>query len=155
MKRKNFAILSLVSLAFLSLSAYIFFHFFFFYKVEGTSMYPTLENGQYVLARNYHLSHVDRGDLVGYYSTKYKTEFIKRVVGLPGDRVQVKNSVVYVNGKIVEDIPDTIRYVSDFGPVQVPKNNVFVLGDDLPSSIDSRHMGPIQFSQIKGVLVLY
>jgi signal peptidase I len=155
MKLKKTIILSFIPLTLIFIGTYTFFQFFFFYQVEGTSMYPTLDNGEYVLARSYHLSHVNRGDIVGYYSTKYKTEFIKRVVGLPGDQVQVKNSVVYVNGKIVEEIPDTIRYVPDFGPIQVPKNNVFVLGDDLPSSIDSRHMGPIPFSQIKGVLVFY
>lgn len=121
-------------------------------EISGTSMEPTLNNGEIVVL--FKTSSLDRGDLCGFsYSNKV---LVKRVIGLPGDVIEVQNDgTVYVN-----DVKLDEPYLTDKGlgecdidfPFTVPENTYFVLGDQRSTSIDSRHtvIGCIEQDQIIG-----
>jgi signal peptidase I len=139
------------------------------FRVEGASMEPTLQTGQYLLISKASYFHVEgtpldkllptthqgstdylfggpqRGDVVVFRApTQPDKDFIKRVIGLPGDTILVKNGVVYVNGEALDEpyihFPATYTYPFDGQPRQVPDGNYFVLGDNRPNSSDS-HLG--------------
>lgn len=140
------------------------------FRVEGASMEPTLETGQYLLISKASYFHIEgtvldrflptthqgsidflfggpqRGDIVVFRApTSPDKDFIKRVVGLPGDSVLIKNGVVYVNGQAVDEssyihYPATYTYPFDGQPKQIPDGYYFVLGDNRPNSSDS-HLG--------------
>lgn len=117
------------------------------FKVEGDSMLPNLHNGEYILVNkvDYMLHSPQRGDVVVFRAVAADApdrDFIKRVIGLPGETVQVRaNHQVYINGRLlVEPYPlYTPNYT--FGPRRVPPNDYFVLGDHRSNSDDS-HMWP-------------
>jgi signal peptidase I len=139
------------------------------FRVEGASMEPTLETGQYLLISKVSYFHVEgtplasllptthqgsidylftgpqRGDIVVFKApTQPDKDFIKRVIGLPGDTVLIKNGTVYVNGQPLNEpyihYPATYTYPFDGQPKQIPDGFYFVLGDNRPNSSDS-HLG--------------
>jgi len=139
------------------------------FRVEGASMEPTLETGQYLLISKASYFHIDgtpldrflptthqgsidylfggpqRGDIVVFKApTQPDKDFIKRVIGLPGDTVLIKNGTVYVNGQALDEpyihYPATYTYPFDGQPKQIPDGYYFVLGDNRPNSSDS-HLG--------------
>jgi signal peptidase I len=139
------------------------------FRVEGASMEPTLETGQYLLISKVSYFHVEgtpvdrflptshqgstdylfsgpqRGDIVVFKApTQPDKDFIKRVIGLPGDTVLVKNGTVYVNGQALNELyihyPATYTYPFDGQPKEIPDGYYFVLGDNRPNSSDS-HLG--------------
>lgn len=128
------------------------------YRVEQRSMEHTLEPGEYVLVDKLtpHFQPYQRGDIVVFYppDAPHDVPFIKRIIGLPGDRLEFRDGAVYVNGvKLVEP------YVYDgqttqAGPVGsvvvVPPGEYFGLGDHRQDSTDSRVFGPIKQSDIIG-----
>src|SRR5438309_7743529 len=112
-------------------------------KVEGTSMAPLLSDQERIFINKfvYRFEPIQRGDVVVFwYPLDHSKSFIKRVVGLPGEAVEIRQGAVYVNGKIVPEpyVPPQYEDLSDFGPVRVPKDNYFVMGDHRISSNDSR-----------------
>lgn len=125
-----------------------------FYVVDGSSMTPTLRNGQMVavnkLAYNL-LGEPDYGDVVVFYSDSGR-ELIKRVIALAGDTVSIVNGQLYVNGElVVEDYVD-FKMAENYGPVEVLPGEVFVLGDNRrpAGSYDSRNFGSIQLRKVIG-----
>lgn len=134
--------------------------FFFFepVKVDGRSMDATLKNGEIMLVTKmeYHLGDPERFDVViCHYPDRGKVNFVKRVVGLPGDTVEMKDGYLYVNGiKYEEEYlvhrPD-YRYIYDgMTSYTVPEGMYFVLGDNRSNSNDSHIIGPISRKMIKG-----
>ncbi len=112
--------------------------------VVGSSMQPGLENGQRLIVNKavYHFKQPNRGEVVIFVApTNYQQDYIKRVIGLPGDTIQIKaNDGVYVNGvKLNEPYISAVPHYS-YGPMTVPADNYFVLGDNRNNSNDS-HMG--------------
>ena len=117
--------------------------------IPSESMLPTLEIDDRLIIEkiSYRLRKPERGDVVVFRPTdalkeqNFKEAFIKRVIGVPGDIIEVKNSEVYVNGeKLTEKYiyePPSYRY----GPVEVPPGQYFVLGDNRNNSLDSHHWG--------------
>ncbi len=112
--------------------------------------------------------HIVRGDVIVFqYPEDESKDFLKRVVGLPGDTIEIKDKIVYINGALVDDKaytkrvdPDTIKREinprDNFGPVVVPGKSYFVLGDNRDQSLDSRFFGYVEASKIKGkVSVIY
>lgn len=113
---------------------------FEFIVVDGPSMNPTLETGERLGVEKVsrYGSLPERGDIVIVHYPRRTENFVKRVVGLPGETVQVIDSTVYINGApIAEDYTNTLPY-ADFGPVVVPEDEIFVMGDNRSNSTDSR-----------------
>ncbi len=124
-------------------------------KVEGTSMAPLLSDQERIFINKfvYRFEPVQRGDVVVFwYPLDHSKSFIKRVVGLPGESVEIRQGAVYVDGKIVREpyVPPQYEDLSDFGPVRVPPDNYFVMGDHRISSNDSRVFGPVASRFIYG-----
>lgn len=123
--------------------------------VSGQSMTPVLRTGDVVLVNRlaYDFGKPKRLDVV-VFEREDKKDNVKRVIGIPGDVVQVKDNQIYVNGKLLDD-PE-LRYVSLAGlaesPVELGEKEYFLLGDNRDSSEDSRfaNVGNVQESQIRG-----
>lgn len=129
--------------------------------VDGASMYPTLESGERVIFNKaiYFFSEPDRGDIVIIH--RPNKNYVKRVIGLPNDVVEVKDSVLYINNEKQEEEyldEEAIRATGDFEPVQVPEGKYFVMGDNRSISKDSRNgLGFIDEDEIIGrsELIIY
>ena len=128
--------------------------------VEGLSMYATLEDNDYLIANkiDYRLHPPQRGDIVILRPpTTNSTDFIKRIIGLPGERVLIRSGVVYINGHRLDEPYLPEAWVNDAnwpdnnsnGQVMGP-NEYFVMGDNRNRSQDSRFFGPISRDRIDG-----
>lgn len=129
-------------------------------QVVGNSMSPTLENGEVLILNKakYRFSEVKRGDIIAftYEDTKY---LIKRVIGLPGDYVSIKDNKVYINGKYykenyLKDIDTPNFELTNLGYTKVPENMYFVLGDNRDNSLDSRKIGLVNKADIIGEIAI-
>ncbi|MGI8827748.1 MAG: signal peptidase I [Chloroflexota bacterium] len=114
------------------------------FRVEGTSMVPNLHNGEYILVNKlgYRFRSPSRGDVIVFNAVpagEPGKDFIKRIVGLPGDLVQVTSKTVYINHRPLREryIGPLYRATYAFGPLRVPRNSYFVLGDNRNNSFDS------------------
>jgi signal peptidase I len=124
-------------------------------KVEGTSMAPLLSDQERIFINKfvYRFEAIHRGDVVVFwYPLDRSKSFIKRVIALPGETVSIRQGVVTVNGNVVPEpyVPPQYEDVSDYGPVRVPKDGYFVMGDHRISSNDSRVFGPVASRFIYG-----
>ena len=124
-------------------------------KVEGTSMAPLLSDQERIFINKfvYRFEPIQRGDVVVFwYPLDGTKSFIKRVVGLPGETVEIRQGRVYVNNKLVPEpyVPPQYEDLTDFGPVTVPEEKYFVMGDHRISSNDSRVFGPVASRFIYG-----
>jgi len=108
------------------------------YKIDGSSMNPTLFNGQYLIIDNisYLLEDPQRGDVIVFKHPQNDLNLIKRVVGLPGDHVEIRDRTVLVNG-VPLDEPYIQAPPAYSGSWDVPENEYFVLGDNRNNSSDS------------------
>src|SRR5579859_6873676 len=127
-------------------------------KVEGGSMEPGLEDQERIFINKlvYHFESIERGDIVVFhYPRDTRKSFIKRVIGLPGDRIRIDFGRVFVNGVQLPEpyIPPDYQDVSSYPESVVPVNAYFVLGDHRSMSRDSREIGPIMRSFIYGKAV--
>jgi signal peptidase I len=129
-------------------------------KVEGTSMMPALTDQERIFINkfNYHfgIGNIERGDMVVFWFPVDTTKsYIKRVIGLPGDVVEIDRGRVIVNGKpLVENyVPEEYRDRSSYPARTVPPDNYFVLGDHRSSSNDSRNWGYVDRKNIYGKAV--
>ncbi len=121
-------------------------------RVEGYSMEPTFHDGELVIVNKlaYRFAKPQRGDvIIFYYPNDPKEEFIKRIIGLPGDEVVVKDGRVTVNGVTLEEpyIADNPAYTLN---QTVPKDTLFVLGDNRNNSSDSHNWGPLPIHLVVG-----
>ena len=121
-------------------------------KVDGSSMEPTLHNGEFILVSkvNYMLGEPHRGDVVVFdFPRNITQEYIKRVIGLPGEHVRVEGGKVYV-----DDQPLTEPYIKAapnyHGSWEVPENTLFVLGDNRNNSSDSHNWGMVPVENVVG-----
>lgn len=124
-------------------------------KVEGTSMAPLLSDQERIFINKfvYRFEPIERGDVVVFwYPLDRSKSFIKRVIGLPGDTLEMRQGALYVNGKLVPEpyVPPRYEDFSDFGPVRVPEDSYFVMGDHRISSNDSRVFGAVANKFIYG-----
>ena len=127
-------------------------------KVEGGSMEPGLEDQERIFINKlaYKLEDIQRGDIVVFrYPRDTRKSFIKRVIGLPGDRVRVFDGRVYLNGRLTSEpyVPEEYLDSRSYPEVKVPSDCYFVLGDHRSMSNDSRDFGPVQRSYIYGKAV--
>jgi signal peptidase I len=168
------------------------------FKIPSGSMKPTLVIGDHLLVNKFiygiripiidrfliEFNKPKRGNIIVFKWPKDESkDFIKRVIGIEGDIIEIKNDILYVNGKKVvteyvskyndNDISEADRYeeflgeqkhyildqyvkYEDFGPITVPENSVFVMGDNRDNSQDSRYWGFVTLNKIKGeALIIY
>jgi signal peptidase I len=125
------------------------------FRVQGASMLPLLGDDERIIVNKfvYRFEPIARGDVVVFwYPRDPSVSFIKRVVGLPGDVVEIRRGVLYVNGRRVEEDYVDRRYRDDksYPPVEVRKAHFYVLGDHRKSSNDSRNWGDVPERYIYG-----
>src|SRR5215469_15013819 len=142
----------------ISISLFIILFVYQPVKVEGGSMEPSLHDQERIFINKlaYRLEDIQRGDIVVFhYPRDPSKSFIKRVVGLPGDRVRVFGGHVYLNGKLTPEpyVPEEYLDSRAFPEVKVPADTYYVLGDHRSMSDDSRDFGPVQRSFIYGKAV--
>ena len=123
----------------------------FFYspiRVNGSSMYPTLQDKEFMILNKIGLQKgINRFDIVVVESNgKY---IIKRVIGLPGESVMYSDNKLYINGKVIEDNYSKSK-TENFDNVILKDNEYFVMGDNREVSKDSRVIGPVNIKNIKG-----
>jgi signal peptidase I len=129
-------------------------------RVEGSSMMPALVDDERLFINKFlyrlGVGEVQRGDLVVFQSpTEPGKSYIKRIIGLPGDTVELRGGVVWLNGGQLEEpyVPAEYRDQSNLEPVRVPPGHYFVLGDHRNASNDSRVWGPVPKQTIYGKAV--
>lgn len=144
----------IVQTAVISLGIFLFVYVFLVqpHRVQGVSMERTFENGELLLTEkiSYHVSRIQRGDVIVFKAPIEKNaDFIKRVIGLPGDELEVKDNSVYINGLKLDEPYISVPTEGDT-KLTIPKDEIFVMGDNRTSSSDSRSFGPIAESSIEG-----
>jgi signal peptidase I len=127
------------------------------YRVSGPSMLPGLQTDEYVLVNKIaYLFHApERGDvIVFHYPLDTNEDFIKRVIGLPGDTVTLDNATVRVDGVVLHEPYISQAYNPSGKTIKVPKDEYFVLGDNRPLSDDSRDWGFVPKADLVGKAVI-
>ena len=146
---------------------FIFFRMFFFsnYVVEGESMMPTLQDGNKLVVNKigYHIGEFHQFDVIVFHANE-EEDYVKRIIGLPGDRIEYLEDQLYINGKKVDE-PYLDKYRKELlgerltgnftlqeitGESVVPEGHIFVLGDNRLGSRDSREFGFVSVDQVVG-----
>ncbi|WP_315007432.1 signal peptidase I [uncultured Granulicatella sp.] len=134
------------------------------FTVSGASMYPTLHNGDRMILSK--IGDINRFDVVVLKAPDENVEYIKRVIGMPGDTLEMKQGVLYINGKKIEQpfinteaLQKQTVFIDDFtlqsliGETKIPEGKYFVMGDNRGVSRDSRMIGLIDRKAIEGKAV--
>ncbi|MGB0036049.1 MAG: signal peptidase I [Candidatus Acidiferrales bacterium] len=127
-------------------------------KVEGTSMAPLLSDQERIFINKfvYRFEPIERGDVVVFwYPIDHSKSFIKRVVGLPGEMIELRAGRVFVDGHELKEpyVPANYLDGASYPAMQIPSDNFFVMGDHRDSSNDSRVFGPVGRQYIYGKAV--
>ncbi len=151
------------------------------YKIPSGSMKPTLLIGDHILVSKsiygiklpfirstvIPIGEPKRGDIVVFiYPEDRSKDFIKRLIGVPGDTIEVRNKKILLNGLPFDDvhgvhsdsiiIPGSVQPRDNFGPVRVPEGSIFVMGDNRDESYDSRFWGFVNMKDVLGkALIIY
>ncbi len=126
-------------------------------QVTGPSMLPFVPPGEVVLINTlaYRLGPVQRGDIVAlHHDEPLAQTFLKRVVGLPGERVRIDRGILYVNDRVTAEPYVSYNDGNTFATVVVPDHMLFVLGDNRGESEDSRTWGPIPEDAVIGQAIV-
>ncbi len=131
------------------------------FVVDGTSMMPNLHDRERLIVTKliYFIQDPKPGDVIVFHATKER-DYIKRVIGVAGDKVEMKNDQLLINNQPVEETYlneykkqakiEGYPLTADFGPVEVPKGELFVMGDNRRNSKDSRMIGAIPLESVVG-----
>lgn len=156
----------IIRMVLLALLLAFFFRSFIFasYIVDGESMEPTLYDGNLLMVNKvvYDWQDVDRQDVIVFHANENE-DYVKRVIGIGGDTIQMKEDILYVNGHpLQENYLDSLRphdgrvFTNDFtlagvtGKERVPKGHLFVMGDNRRESLDSRYFGFVPVETVVG-----
>ena len=128
---------------------FLFEHFL----VDGQSMYPTLRDSERIIVNKvvYRFNEPENGEVI-VFNYQDRRDFIKRIVGVEGDVVEIRDNKFFRNGVVVkEDYLENVQ-MSDYGPATVPPGSLFVLGDNRSNSRDSRYpdVGFVSIEEVKG-----
>lgn len=116
-------------------------------RVNGASMYPTLNGGEIMLLNK--LGKIDRYDIVVLKLQNGEDNLIKRIIGMPGETVEIRDNDIYINDKKIDDkYGFGVTYNID--KVELQEDEYFILGDNRKISLDSRVFGKIYKNEIKG-----
>jgi signal peptidase I len=133
------------------------------YSITGQAMAPNYVTGQYYLARIAGYNNPQRGDVVVFHSLeKRDVDLYKRIVGLPGEEISIKEGNVYISNEKLDEssyLPNTVTtvggsFLKDGQSVRIPEDSYFVMGDNRPFSADSREWGFLPKENIIGKMVL-
>jgi signal peptidase I len=145
------------------------------FKIPSGSMEPTLLIGDHILVNKFiygikaplinktiiPIRNPKRGDIIVLiYPLDMKKDFIKRVIGLPGDKIRIVNNRIYINGKPYDDSYGVYggrgKENQNLGPIIVPDDSLFVMGDNRDHSYDSRYWGFVPMESVKGkAMIIY
>ena len=145
------------------------------YKIPSRSMVPTLLVGDHILVNKFlygvkipllrntiiPFREPKRGEIIVFiFPNDRSKDFIKRVIGVGGDKIEIRNKKIFINGKEYSDshgiysdniiYPATMQPRDNFGPVTVPKDSIFVMGDNRDESLDSRFWGFVNLKDVEG-----
>jgi len=133
------------------------------YKIPSGSLMPTLLIGDrlFVNVENFKTNEIERGDMIVFrYPENPKKDFLKRVIAIGGDVIESRDKIIYINGNEINEpyIQHTDKSIfsheigrrDNFGPITVPENKFFVMGDNRDQSHDSRFWGFVDINDIKG-----
>jgi len=147
----------------ISLIIFFFLNHFVFqpHEVNGHSMYPTFQNGERLLTSkfSYRFGEPQRGDIVVFKAPGHEEyDYIKRIVGMPGDRVKLSDGKIFLNGTELDESEYLESSAKSYGEgylrnneeTTVPAESYFVMGDNRLNSSDSRNFGPVPFKNIVG-----
>lgn len=128
--------------------------------IPSESMLPTLKIGDRLIIDKISfeikgINDIQRGDIVVFHppavvKTKDDIPLIKRVIGLPGETVSIKNGTVFINGESINEPYILEKPLTDFKPYVIPDNMIFLMGDNRNNSNDSRYWGPLPVQNIIG-----
>lgn len=124
--------------------------------LKGKSMSPTIAEGSRVFVRKdiYRGKDPNRNDLVAFLNPTNRTQtWVKRVVALSGDTLEIKKGEVLVNGKLFPELSTIARDQADLAPITIPEHHCYVLGDNRANSYDSRFIGPVPLIALVGKVV--
>ncbi len=159
--------LDMIETAVIALSVFLVVYLFLMqpHQVSGQSMYPNFHDKEYILTDkiSYRLHPPKRGDVVVFHAPRSAQcpegtgcDFIKRLIGLPGDTIELRDHIFYINGQKLqepyippENVTNTSVYLQNT-PIILGENEYFVAGDNRPHSSDSRVWGPIGLEDIVG-----
>lgn len=126
------------------------------FKIPSESMLQTLQVGDHLLVNKmvYLFGEPERGDIIVFrYPRDPKRDFVKRIIGLPGETIEMTGNIVYINGKPLAE-PYAIyldRFMGGgFSPVTVPPGHLFMMGDNRDNSQDSRVWGALDINSVRG-----
>lgn len=155
-------LMDIIQVIVVSMSIFIVVYLFLMqpHQVKGNSMYPTFHDGEYLMTDklSYKRREPNRGEVIVFKAPVNESfDFIKRVIGVPGDTVMVKEGHVYLNGQLLAEPylpPDYVTRAGTFMhegvEVTVPENNILVMGDNRGHSSDSREWGFVPDGNIVG-----
>lgn len=128
------------------------------FYIPSESMVPSLQVGDRIIVSkfNYHFSEPKRGDIMVFkYPLDPSRDFVKRTIGTGGESLAIRNSQLYINGRPVQEdyLPEGLSF-ADFGPVEVPQDSYFMMGDNRNNSDDSRVWEALPEENIIGKAVL-
>ena len=149
------------------------------FKIPSGSMLPTLQIGDHLLVNKFlygirvpftgkllvSFKDPKHGDVVVFrFPEDRKIDYIKRVIGVPGDKVEIKNKALLINGTKIDDphghftsaknLPSAMSPKDNFGPITVPEDKIFVMGDNRDNSYDSRFWGYVDQKDILGKAII-
>lgn len=149
------------------------------FKIPSGSMLPTLQIGDHLLVNKFlygikvpftgklliPIKDPKHGDVVVFrFPEDRKIDYIKRVIGVPGDKIEIRNKSLVINGKKIEDahgqftstasLPAGTSPKDNFGPITVPEGKIFVMGDNRDNSYDSRFWGYVDQTDVLGKAII-
>lgn len=130
-------------------------------QIVGESMSPTFENGEVLIIDKLTPRFIDlkRGDIISFYDNESKY-LVKRVIGLPGEYIEIKDNRIYINNEEIKDYVEGVNTenfkLEDIGYSKIPKDMYFVMGDNRENSLDSRdyRIGLIEKNSIVGKKII-
>ena len=127
-------------------------YLFTFARVDGDSMLDTFHTNNItgVSRLHYRINEPQRGEVITCHYDETPKLYVKRIIGLPGETVEIKSGVVYIDGVALEEDYLTRHDDYDFGPFHVDEDEILVMGDNRPVSWDGRHVGPIPVDYLYG-----
>ena len=127
-------------------------YLFTFARVDGDSMLDTFHTNNItgVSRIHYRINEPQRGEVITCHYDESKKLYVKRIIGLPGETLEIKDGTVYINGEALKEEYLTRFDNYDFGPFVLGEDEVLVMGDNRPVSLDGRQLGPIPIDYIYG-----